>query len=102
MSSLQRNFPMSRFKLTIEYDGTPFSGWQRQGAIPTVQGTLENAFADFLGGFVTVWGSGRTDAGVHAKGQVAHVDISKTYTPLKIQGAMNKRLRDVPISLLAV
>lgn len=93
---------MSRFKLTLEYEGTPFSGWQRQEGVATVQGTLENAFLDFLGEPVTVWGSGRTDAGVHAKGQVAHVDISKAYSPLKIQGAMNKRLRDVPISLLSV
>ena len=93
---------MSRFKLTIEYDGTPFSGWQRQEGIPTVQGTLENAFADFLGEYTTIWGSGRTDAGVHAKGQVAHVDISKAYTSFAIQGAMNKRLRNTPISILRV
>lgn len=93
---------MRRFKLTIEYDGTPFSGWQRQEGTPTVQGTLEAAFADFLGESTIVWGSGRTDAGVHAKGQVAHVDISKDYTPFAVQGAMNKRLRNVPISLLCV
>src|ERR1700722_19035956 len=93
---------MSRFKLTLEYNGTPFSGWQRQGNIATVQGTLEDAFADFLGEPVTVWGSGRTDAGVHASGQVAHLDISKSYSSFAIQGAINKRLRDVPISLLTV
>lgn len=93
---------MRRFKLTLEYDGTPFYGWQRQSGLPTVQRTLEDAFADFLGEPVTVWGSGRTDTGVHAKGQVAHVEISKAYTPFEIQGAMNKRLQDVPISLLEV
>lgn len=93
---------MPRFKLTLEYDGTPFSGWQRQEGVPTVQGALEEAFADFLGESIIVWGSGRTDAGVHAKGQVAHVDISKAYTSFAIQGAMNKRLRHTPISLLAV
>ena len=55
---------MSRFKLIIEYNGTPFCGWQRQEGLSTVQGTLEEAFADFLGEPVTVWGGGRTDAGV--------------------------------------
>lgn len=93
---------MPRFKLTLEYDGTPFSGWQRQEGFPTVQGTLENVFADFLKEKVTVWGSGRTDAGVHARGQVAHVDLNKPYKPIAIQGALNKRLRNIPISILAV
>ena len=93
---------MPRFKLTLEYDGTPFSGWQRQEEVPTVQETLEGAFSDLFGEPITVWGSGRTDAGVHAKGQVAHVDIAKPYAPFAIQGAINKRLQDVPICLLAV
>ena len=93
---------MPRFKLTLEYDGTPFSGWQRQAGVPTVQQTLEDAFADFLNAPTIVWGSGRTDAGVHAKGQVAHIDTDKAYSPLEIQGAMNKRLKCVPISLLKV
>ncbi len=94
---------MSRFKLTLEYDGTFFSGWQRQeDGINTIQGTLEDVFADFIGEPITIWGSGRTDAGVHAKGQVAHIDISKPYTPFAIQGALNKRLRDFPISILKV
>lgn len=93
---------MRRFKLTFEYDGTPFYGWQRQLGLPTIQGTLEDAFSDFLSEPTIVWGSGRTDAGVHAKGQVAHVNISKDYTPFEIQGAMNKRLQDFPITLLDV
>ncbi len=93
---------MRRFKLTLEYEGTPFYGWQRQAALPTVQGALEDAFADFLSEPTPLWGSGRTDAGVHAKGQVAHVNIAKDYTPFEIQGAMNKRLQDVPITLLDV
>lgn len=93
---------MPRFKLTIEYDGTPFCGWQRQKGLPTIQQTLEDAFSDFLGSETLVWGSGRTDTGVHAKGQVAHIDCLKDYTPLKIQGAMNKRLQSVPISILGV
>lgn len=94
--------PMPRFKLTLEYEGTPFCGWQRQDGLPTVQAALEGAFEDFLGEPIPVWGSGRTDAGVHATGQVAHVDISKPYTPFAIQGAINKRLRLLPISLLKV
>ena len=93
---------MQRFKLTLEYEGTSFSGWQQQPGFQTVQGTLEKAFTDFLKEPVTVWGSGRTDAGVHARGQVAHVDISKDYLPFAIQGAITKRLLNLPISLLTV
>lgn len=93
---------MPRFKLTLEYDGTSFVGWQRQGDLPSVQGILEECLADFLNEPITVWGSGRTDAGVHAKGQVAHVDIPKSYAPFAIQGAMNKRLRHFPVTVLAV
>ncbi len=93
---------MARFKLTLEYDGTSYAGWQRQQGLPTVQGTLEEVFSDFLNEPTLVWGSGRTDAGVHARGQVAHVDIEKDYTPHEILGAVNQRLRYIPISLLAV
>lgn len=93
---------MSRFKLTLEYDGTSFVGWQRQAGLPSVQGILEDCFADFLNEPIVIWGSGRTDAGVHATGQVAHVDITKPYEPFAIQGALNKRLRHVPITVLAV
>lgn len=93
---------MARFKLTLEYDGTSFVGWQRQAGLSSIQGQLEACFTDFLGEAVVVWGSGRTDAGVHATGQVAHIDIYKSYSPLAIQGAMNKRLRDLPITVLAV
>jgi tRNA pseudouridine38-40 synthase len=93
---------MRRFKLTLEYDGTPFCGWQRQQGLPTVQGALEEVFSDFMNEPIVVWGSGRTDAGVHAKGQVAHVDIAKGYTSSEILGAVNKRLRNVPISLVHV
>lgn len=93
---------MPRFKLTLEYDGTPFVGWQRQADLPSVQGILEECLSDFLNEPVTIWGSGRTDTGVHATGQVAHVDILKPYSPFAIQGALNKRLRHVPITLLAV
>lgn len=93
---------MQRFKLTLEYDGTFFVGWQRQHALPSVQGMLEECFSDFLNEPITVWGSGRTDAGVHATGQVAHVDLPKPYTPFAVQGAINKRLHHIPITILAV
>lgn len=93
---------MPRFKLTLEYEGTSFCGWQRQNGLPTVQSILESAFADFLGEPLTVWGGGRTDTGVHAKGQVAHIEISKPYSSSDIQGALNKRLKDMPVSLLKV
>lgn len=93
---------MRRLKLTIEYVGTPFSGWQKQEGLPTVQGTLEEAFTDFLATPTPIWGSGRTDTGVHARGQVAHVIIEKSYLPFEIRGAINKRLQGKSISLLAV
>lgn len=93
---------MKRFKLIIEYDGTSFVGWQKQEGLLSVQGVLEECLLDFLGEPTPVWGSGRTDAGVHATGQVAHMDIQKNYTPFSIQGALNKRLRDIPISIVAV
>lgn len=93
---------MKRFKLTLAYAGTSFHGWQRQAGLPTVQQALEDAFEDFLNHPVTLWGSGRTDAGVHACGQVAHVDVDKDYTSFAIQGALNQRLREMPISILKV
>lgn len=85
---------MPRYKLTIEYDGSNLSGWQRQEDRPTVQEHLETAFELFTQEPVQVHGAGRTDAGVHALGQVAHVDLPKAYTPFRVSEAMNHFLRD--------
>jgi tRNA pseudouridine38-40 synthase len=89
-----------RFRLTIEYDGGPFVGWQRQDNGPSVQGALEDAIEQFSGARVTVTGAGRTDAGVHALGQVAHFDLEKTFAADKVRDALNHFLRPVPVVVL--
>ena len=90
---------MPRFKLTIEYDGTAFSGWQFQKDQPTVQGVLMQALSTINGEAVTVIGAGRTDAGVHAAGQVAHVDLIKDWSPFTIINAINANVRPHRISV---
>ncbi len=90
---------MPRYKLTIEYDGTPFVGWQVQDNGPSVQGVLTEAIAAFTGERVTVAGAGRTDAGVHALGQVAHVDLAKDWDGDTVRDAMNFHLRPRPIAV---
>jgi tRNA pseudouridine38-40 synthase len=92
---------MPRYKLTIEYDGTPFSGWQLQDTLPTVQGALEAAAKAIAGTDVRVHGAGRTDAGVHALGQVAHCDVAKNLSPGRFRDAMNAHLRPHPIAVLS-
>ncbi len=92
---------MPRYKLTVEYDGTPFAGWQRQANGPSVQGELERAAAALAGGPVAVRGAGRTDAGVHATGQVAHLDLPKPYRPDSVRDALNAHLRPQPVAVLA-
>ena len=89
-----------RYRLTLEYDGTPFVGWQRQDNGPSVQGALEAAIEKLSGERVTVTGAGRTDAGVHALGQVAHFDLVKTFEPGKVRDALNYHLRPDPVSVL--
>lgn len=91
---------MPRYKLTIEYDGGPFAGWQSQVAHATVQDALEAAVAIINGAPSTVQGAGRTDAGVHALGQVAHVDLVKEWDPFKLRNALNGNLRPHPVSVL--
>jgi tRNA pseudouridine38-40 synthase len=93
---------MQRYRLLIEYDGRPFCGWQRQSDDMTVQGALEDAFFKFSGENVVLQGAGRTDSGVHARGQVAHVDLAKTWSADKVQGAVNQHLLPLPVSLLQV
>lgn len=91
-----------RYKLTLEYDGGPFSGWQRLGEGPSVQGAVEDAVEKLTGVRAEVTGSGRTDAGVHAMGQVAHVDIDKHFpSPQRLADALNAHLRPHPIAVLA-
>lgn len=89
-----------RYKLTIEYDGGPFQGWQRLPGVPTVQGAMEDAVEKLLGVRAEVTGSGRTDSGVHASGQVAHVDIDKPFPPQRLADALNAHLRPNPITVL--
>jgi tRNA pseudouridine38-40 synthase len=93
---------MPRYKLIIEYDGGPFVGWQRQKNGRTVQEAIEEAITAFGRGRVTLKGAGRTDAGVHALGQVAHVDLAKTWPAETVRDAVNAHLRPEPISILSV
>lgn len=93
---------MPRYKLTIEYDGTPWSGWQRQDNAPSVQQSVEEAMQRFVGAPVRLRCAGRTDAGVHATGQVAHVDIDKGWRTDTVRDATNVHLRPHPITVLSV
>lgn len=92
---------MPRFKLIIEYDGGPFHGWQRQVEGPSVQGRVETALAALEPGEHTVTGAGRTDAGVHATGQVAHVDLAREWDPFRLSEALNWHLKPDPVAVLA-
>ncbi len=92
---------MPRYKLLIEYDGMPFVGWQAQADGLTVQGVLTAAVEAFSGEQVVVQGAGRTDAGVHALGQVAHVDLAKEWDTDTVRDALTARLRPHPVAVLA-
>ena len=92
---------MPRYKLLIEYDGAPFAGWQIQAEQATVQGVLATAVEAFCGEKVSVYGAGRTDAGVHALGQVAHVDLGKEWDSDTVRDALTAQLRPHPVAVLA-
>ena len=91
---------MPRYKLTIEYDGTPFVGWQAQDNQLTVQGVITDAILAFTGERTVVAGAGRTDTGVHALGQVAHVDLGKDWDEDTVRDALNAHLRPHPVAVL--
>lgn len=92
---------MPRYAFRIEYDGRPFSGWQRQAAHPSVQGALEAAIARIAPEAPLTLGAGRTDAGVHALGQVAHVDLDRAWHPGRLAAAVNAHLRPHPVAVVA-
>jgi tRNA pseudouridine38-40 synthase len=92
---------MPRYKLTLEYDGTPFVGWQVQENGPSVVGALREAIERFTGERPDVTGAGRTDAGVHALGQVAHVDLEKDWDTDTVRDALNAHLRPLPIAVIS-
>ena len=93
---------MQRYKITIEYNGTHFFGWQKQNDAVSIQGSIENAINEFGQPNTEVFGSGRTDAGVHALGQVAHFDLNKTYEPYDIKNALNYFLKSDDIYIKKV
>jgi tRNA pseudouridine38-40 synthase len=92
---------MPRYKIIVEYDGAPFVGWQVQDSALSVQGALVAAIAAFSGETVTVQGAGRTDAGVHALGQVAHFDLARAHHTDTVRDALNAHLRPHPVAVLS-
>jgi tRNA pseudouridine38-40 synthase len=91
---------MLRYRLTLEYAGGPFAGWQRQDGQPSVQAAIEEAIFKLSGEQVTVAGAGRTDAGVHARGQVAHFDLTREFPPETVRDALNAHLRPAPVAVI--
>ncbi|MCL4105146.1 UNVERIFIED_CONTAM: hypothetical protein GTU68_018853 [Idotea baltica] len=92
---------MPRYALKVEYNGQPFSGWQRQADQPSVQGAVEQALRKIDGSVETIAAAGRTDAGVHAYGQVAHVDLAKVWDPFRLSEALNYHLKPAPVAIVA-
>ncbi len=93
---------MTRFALTIEFDGTPFFGLQRQPHGPTVQQSIEEAAEGVTGENITLFSAGRTDSGVHALAMRSHLDIAKPFEPFRLMEALNAHLRPCPIAITAV
>ena len=91
---------MPRYALRIEYHGAPFAGWQRQADQPSVQGAIEAALARLQPGAHSIAAAGRTDAGVHALGQVAHCDLQKSWDPFRLSEALNPHLRPAPVAIV--
>ncbi len=91
---------MPRYKLTLEYHGAPFVGWQRQAEGLSVQGVLEQALEKLDQGAPLVTGAGRTDSGVHATGQVAHVDLASDWEPFRLSEALNYHLKPHPVAIV--
>jgi len=91
---------MPRYRLTLEYDGTPFAGWQRQADRMSVQQALEEAIARFSGETVVTQAAGRTDAGVHALAQIAHFDLSRDWDAGRIREALNYHLKPHPVAVI--
>ncbi|MGR3271428.1 tRNA pseudouridine(38-40) synthase TruA [Thalassococcus profundi] len=92
---------MPRYALRIEYHGAPFAGWQRQADQPSVQGAIEAALARLEPGPHTIAAAGRTDAGVHARGQVCHCDLEKDWSPFRLSEALNHHLKPAPVAVVA-
>jgi tRNA pseudouridine38-40 synthase len=92
---------MPRYRMTVEYDGGPFVGFQAQADAPTIQGEIERAITAFSGEDIRLNGAGRTDAGVHAAGQVIHVDLQKDWRAEVVMNALNAHLASAPIAILA-
>lgn len=92
---------MTRFRLTVEFDGRPYMGWQRQVHGPSVQQAIEEAITAVTGEEAILHAAGRTDAGVHARAMAAHAEIAKPITPFRLMEALNARLRPNPIAILA-
>lgn len=92
---------MPRYRLLVEYDGTPFNGWQRQDKGLSVQGVLEKAVEKLCGAPCTINAAGRTDAGVHATGQVAHVDLPRDYPADTVRDALNYHMKPRPVAVVA-
>ena len=91
---------MPRYALKVEYDGAPFAGWQRQADQPSVQGAIEAALARLEPGAHTIAAAGRTDAGVHARGQVCHCDMRKDWLPFRLSEALNYHLKPLPVAIV--
>ena len=91
---------MPRYALRIEYDGTPFRGWQRQVALPSVQGAIEDALHRLDPNTPSIAAAGRTDTGVHATAQVAHCDLTRPWDPFRLRAALNAHLRPHPVAVL--